>query len=99
VEFVEGVRGIGVAGDDNISSSFFDAGLVGATVAFAWFDDDFGAFTDSDFPGFICGVAIDDEDLQLPVFVLEFLDRYGIDGFTDACFFVECGDDDADLQE
>lgn len=43
IELVEGIGGVCIAGDDDVASGTFEAGLVGPSVALARLDDSCGS--------------------------------------------------------
>lgn len=99
MELVERVGGVSIAGDDDVTSGVGESCLVGTSVAFVWLYNDGGAFLGCDVTGVVCGVTVDDDNLEVPAVVFKGLRGDGVDSFSDAGFFVEGRDDDADFQD
>ena len=98
MEFVERIRGVCVAGDDDVPGSGCEPRLVCSPIAFAGFNDDFCSFLRGDVPRAILGIAVNNEDFKFPAVLLQGLGLDGVNGLADADFFVDGGDDDADFQ-
>ncbi len=99
MKLVKRVGRIGIASDNDVTGCLLKAGLVCSPVPFSGLDDDYGTFRGRNLPSLVLGIAIDDEDLEVPASLFELLTRDGIDGLTNTGLFVDGGDDDADLQE
>jgi len=89
---------ISITSDDNIPRCMFKSGLIGSSISLSFLKDYLCPFFWCDFPGFIFGITIDDDELKIPFFVVKIISIDRIDSFSYTSFFIKRGDNDINLQ-